>query len=418
MKIFRVTPNHRCSTRRGTALIYAVVASVAMAGLCLALLGVNISTGRVRVLTQNTERSFYAAEAGLSDAFMQMTEGLLDVSGEGPHYVGTPDGPLSLGTASYWVEITELNARSYSLASTGIAGRFQNRLELVVSEAPTGFFQYAAFGDDGVVLDSNSFIDSYDSSEGSYESQVQGGNEFANENGTVGSNADILLKANTEVHGDAIPGPGHVVDDSAPNVYVSGSTDPAEETFELPPIVEPEIESSGTLTGTTNITLGPGEIHYDSILMQGGTTLRIQGPATVIADDFVLKSNSNLIFDASGGPIELYSSSDFVLESNSTVRTLSDSALDVTLWLSGNNMTKRPADSVLLGSNSHFIGAIYAPNAKFRLASNFNIFGSIMCGFLDLSSFGEIHFDEALLYDGWGSTDDYEPALWRRLAHE
>ena len=121
---------------------------------------------------------------------------------------------------------------------------------------------------------------------------------------------------------------------------------------------------------------------------------------------------------SANGPIDLYSSKDFVLESNSTVKTMSDSALDVTLWLNGNNMTKKPADSLSLAANSEFIGAIYAPNAKFKLASNFNVFGSVMCGMLHLSSNGEIHFDEALLYDGEGASGEYDPVLWRWLPRQ
>ena len=93
-------------------------------------------------------------------------------------------------------------------------------------------------------------------------------------------------------------------------------------------------------------------------------------------------------------------------------------ALDVTLLLSGNNTTAVPPDRIQLSSNSEFIGAIYAPNAEFSLGSNFIIYGSIICDFLDLSSNGEIHFDEALLYDGFGSTDEYEPTLWRPLSPE
>jgi hypothetical protein len=81
-------------------------------------------------------------------------------------------------------------------------------------------------------------------------------------------------------------------------------------------------------------------------------------------------------------------------------------------------MTASPADRVELGANSEFIGAIYAPNAEFKLASNFNIYGSIMCGRLHLSSYGEIHFDEALLYDGWGATEELESVYWHRLPKE
>ncbi len=401
--------------RTGSALLYALVIAVALGGLCVALLSVNLGTQRRRVHDQDSQRAFYAAEAGVSDAFMQLSEGLMVVTNGVPGWVGTPVAPVQLGPSSYWVEVNKLDTRSYSLASTGIDGPKQERMELLLSEKPTGFFQFAAFGADGVVLDSNAFIDSFDSALGSYDSQVNGGNDFAKENGSVGSNDDILLKANTEVHGDVSPGPGHVVDDSAPNVYISGSTDPLEEEFEFPPITVPPVASSGSMVGTSNVVLGPGTIHYDSILMKGGSKLTIMGPAQLVAGDFVLKSNAELVFDASAGPIELYALDDFLLESNSRVKTLSDSALDVTLYLDGNNTTSKPPDLLELGSNSEFVGAIYAPNAWFKLGSNFSIYGSIMCGVLDLSSFGTIHFDEALLYDGPGSTDELEPVLWRPL---
>ena len=401
--------------RQGSALLATLVLAVTAAGLCAALLTVNLTTGKARVRTEVSERSFYAAEGGLSDAYMQLTTGLIDPQAGAPVQIGQPGAEIPFGPSAYWVDVSETGPRTHSLVSTGSDGADEARLELVVSTKATGFFQFAAFGAEGVVLDSNSFIDSYDSAYGSYASQVQGGNEYAKENGDIGSNADILLKSNTEIHGDAQPGPGHIVDDSAPNIYVSGSMDPLEEPFLLPPIETPSITSSGALVGNGAVVLGPGDVHYSSIVMMGGSSLKIVGPARLVVDDFLLKSNTQLHFDATAGEIELYAPHDFELMSNSTVTTTSNSALDVTLFLDGNNLNPGPQDKLQLGANADFIGAIYAPNAKFSLASNFNVFGSIMCGQLDLSSFGEIHFDEALLYDGYGASGELEPLLWRVL---
>jgi len=318
---------------------------------------------------------------------------------------------------SYWVEINRLDSATFSLASTGIKDGVQERLELVLGREPTGFFQYAAFGAEGVRLDSNAFIDSYDSTFGDYASQV-GVDGYALQNGNVGSNADIVMRSNTEVHGDVTPGPGFVVDDSAPRTYISGSTEAAEEPFPMPPIEVPVIPSSGVLNTGSDLVLGPGEVHYDALLMQGGTTLTILGPATVVFDRFGMRSGAEMIFDAANGPIELHGTSDFVLESNTDMVTISDSAVDVTIFLSGNNMTGGRRDRIELSSNADFIGAIYAPNVFYSLQSNFVIFGSIICGALDLSSNGVIHFDEALLYAGDGDSTDYLPTLWRVLPHQ
>ena len=186
----------------------------------------------------------------------------------------------------------------------------------------------------------------------------------------------------------------------------------------MPPIEVPVIPSSGVLRSAGDLVLGPGEIHYDALLMEGGTRLTILGPATVVFDRFGMRSGAEIIFDAQNGPIELHGTGDFVLESNTDMVTLSDSAVDVTIFLSGNNMAGGRRDRVELSSNADFVGAIYAPNILYRLGSNFVVYGSIICGALDLSSNGEIHFDEALLYAGDGDSTDYLPTLWRVLPHQ
>jgi len=405
----------RAGSRRGAALLIALVLALAMAGLCTALLAVNISTKKSRVQDQGGQRAFYAAEAGLSDGFMQLTEGLVKPDLGETVWIGTPEEPVAMGNSSYWVEIQPQGSRGYLVSSTGTDDADESRLGLLLGKKADGFFQWAAFGADGVVLDQNAFIDSYDSAEGTWESQVTGGHDYAKENGHVGSNGDIVVKSNTEIHGDARPGPGHIVNDSAPGTLITGSKEPLEEPFLLPEITVPVAPSKGSLVGSSSLTLGPGLIRYDSILMQGGATLTIKGPAQIVTGNLTMKSNTNLNFDTAEGKIELYSSKNFILESNSTVTTSSVSAVDVTLLLGGNNITKKPADSLQLGANADFVGAIYAPHAKFKLASNFNVYGSVMCQQLDLSSHGQIHFDEALLYDGWGASDELDTKLWQRL---
>lgn len=410
---------HRNSNRRrGAALVIATMLAITIAGLALALLTTNLSTERVRVEDRGSQRAFYAAEAGLNDAYVQMSNGLIDLTAGPPYFVGKADDPIKLDKTSYFVEIEPFGANGYTLASSGIDNDTVERLELRLDLAPSGFFQYAAFGAEGVNLQSNAFIDSYNSSSGTYASQVQSGNDFALENGEVGSNKDIAMNSNSEIHGDATPGPGGILYDSAPGTLVTGSTDPAEEEFPMPPIDVPPIPSTGTLSGTSDVTLGPGDVHIDSLLMSGGTTLTIVGPATVIIDEYNMKSGAEIVFDASAGGIDLYGTGDFVLESNTTMTTPSQSAVDVTIFLSGDNMSPGSDDNIKLSSNADFNGAIYAPNIEYSLNSNFNVFGSIICGKLDLSSNGEIHFDEALLYAGDGDGTDYDVTLWRELPLE
>lgn len=421
MAIDRPRANAR-GARSGSALLYAMILMVALAGMCAALLGITLRTGDAREESRSSQRALYAAEAGLSDYLVQLTEGDLQVDlkaePSGVLQFGSAEAPLPLGPSGYFVTVSAVDPRTIAVDSTGVDGTDAQRLQLVLGKEPTGFFQFAAFGSKGVVLDANSFVDSYDSAYGSYDSQIKGGNDFAKENGDIGSNADIDMKSNTVVHGDVTPGVDGQVNYLGPNIEISGSTEPLEQPFPMPPIEWPAATSVDTLVGTTDITLGPGVVAYKDVLMKGGSKLTLKGPVTFVVDDFQMLSNSKLVFDPSGGEIELYAKHDFVLESNADVQSLSDSALDVTLFLGGDNFgsKKAPApDRVELGANAHFVGAIYAPNAQFKLASNFDIYGSIMCGYLDLSSFGTIHFDEALLYDGHGAKDELVSLLWRRL---
>jgi hypothetical protein len=407
----------RIRVRRGAALVWVAILAVVLAGMSMALLGMNTSTTKARVETQNQQRSFYVAEAGISDAYYQVNAGRITPTAGAPALLGSQANPIALGPSSYWAVVTWLNTRSYSIDATGIDGRDQNRLELVMAEVPNGFFQFAAFGADNVLINTNSFVDSYDSTLGPYNSQVTAGNDFANEHGNVGSNNDIVIRSNTEIHGDAIPGPGHVVDDSATNTYISGSTDPASAPFPFPPIVVPPIASSGALVANSTVTLGPGPVHYSSIRVNGGGGLRIVGPSKVVIDDLLMRSNTNLVFDSTGGPIEVYGTHNFVMNSNTTIQNVTNSAVGVTLLLSGDNSAPRGRDQISLSTNGDFIGAVYAPNASFRMPSNFNLYGSIMCKNLDLASYSEVHFDEGLRY-GYGSTHEYAPALWRRMPHE
>jgi hypothetical protein len=143
--------------------------------MCAALLAVTVRTGGAREANRASQRSLYAAEAGLSDVLVQLTGSppTLVVPPGGLAEVGTPDAPIAFGPSAYFVSVSELDLRTYAVDSTGVDGNDSQRLQLVLTKEATGFFQFAAFGSRGVVLDSNSFVDSYDSAFGPYDSQAE-----------------------------------------------------------------------------------------------------------------------------------------------------------------------------------------------------------------------------------------------------
>lgn len=403
--------------RRGSALLIVIVFVSLIAGLGTALVGFDLQTGRSRRGVASEQRAFYASEAAINEAYAAMLGGALDPALGETLTLGEVGAPRTLGTSTHWAQVTRLDARRYSVVGTGRDAGSLVRHEAILSHAPNGLFQYAAFGRDGVRLDSNAFIDSYDSMLGGYAAQVAAGTDYAREAAVVGSNADVRLMSNTVIHGDCHPGPGGALYATAPGILVTGSTDPATQPVDLPAIPPPAALSLGDSNLTADITLGPGIVRYDDLSVGGGATLTIQGPAQLVVDNFRMSSGTVLVLDASSGPIELHSAHDFDLESNTTVVTQSDSAVDVKLFLSGDNRVSDPTlrADISLASNAAFIGAIYAPNAEVQLGSNFEIYGSVMAGLLDLSSNGRIHFDEALLYDGTGVEREFVTMLWRPL---
>src|SRR5688572_9722610 len=120
---------HR-SNRRGSALLATIVLAIALAGLCAALLTATVGNKKKHVQAGTSQRAFYAAEAGLSDAFMHVTAGsLVPLAGQTLE-LGEAAEPIALGTSAYWVEISiaEDDPRGYSLVATGIDGSVQTRL--------------------------------------------------------------------------------------------------------------------------------------------------------------------------------------------------------------------------------------------------------------------------------------------------
>jgi hypothetical protein len=328
--------------------------------------------------------------------------------------LGSESAPRRIGPTEYWTNVTRLDSRRYSVVATGRDGRSTRRQEVILGSAPNGFFQYAAFGGRRTGLDSNAFIDSYDSLLGDYRSQIVEGAGHALQNAVVGSNGDIALGSNTRIHGDCKPGPGGRVDDLGQRTLVTGSREPADELVELPPIEIPVLPSAGDRTISSDVTLGPGEVRFDAVNVDSGATVTVVGPATLVFESYHMRSGTTIEFVPENGPIEVFAKTDFVLESNTTVVTHSDSALDVKLMLAGDTSAGQSRDRVELSSNADFIGAVYAPNATIALNSNFEIFGSVMAGELDLSSNGIIHFDEALLYESRARTRTLERLAWRR----
>lgn len=401
--------NETAGGREGSALFMALLATAVVAMLSMALLTTTTSSSKgIRSARRDTS-AFYAAEGGINEA-------VAILQNNGAAGLQAAAYPRGLGGMEYSVSAVygdldpTLEDDRIRLLATGTDGNERSSIEMVVRSVPSSFYSFAVFGFEHVTMASNSSVDSYDSATGTYASQVSGGH--ANDESTVGSNGDIMLSSNTNIYGDAQPGPSQTVSMAA-GATVSGSTTAATNLVGFPPIVVPSIAPSGAYTVNGTRTLGPGDLHYTAFSFNSNSRLRLVGPATLVVDDFDQRANTSFTIDATNGPVKIYGTGNFRLRSNSTLSSVAAHARDVSIFLSGDNLTG--GHTIELRSNADFVGTIYGPSASLDVASNFHIFGSVMARRMSLSSDAQVHYDEDLLRVHDNGPPTYEKVSWRRL---
>jgi len=413
----------RTKKQRGSEKGSAIVTVTIVLAVLLLLLAAFLRLVGAAHAEQGQERDdlqvLYVAEAGVNQAYLDLEEERLVPDGLEAPALGSAEEPLELGNVQYWVDAQNLGTRTYALRGSAREREARERIELVVREIPDGFFRYAVFGDEGVDISTSAFVDSYDSSLGVYKDQYDKVTGHATEFGNVGSNADILLQTNTQIWGSANPGPDHKVTYSGQNITVSGSTDPAEKLFPLPPVVVPTIKSSGAANvKKKTLYLGPGDVHYTSIQVSSGGAVEIRGPARVVVDDFLLTANTSLKMVTTGGPIQIYGTGNFRMQANSHLITNTIRPHDAAIYLSSNNVDGTPKNTVEFNANSEYTGLIYAPRSSIAIHAMFAIYGSVMARRVTLGSNSAIHYDTSLLFDDDNGPPVFEQVSWRPIGME
>ncbi|MFT5289835.1 MAG: hypothetical protein ACI8QS_001733 [Planctomycetota bacterium] len=392
--------------RRGSSIVLVVLLAMVLAGISLAMVSMTGSGFLESRKARESMRAFELAEAGLNEAWATLEASDKEALAE------RFADPVAFGSDQIEVEVTlgnddpDLASDRLRITSRAWDGRTQAVNVIVARAVPNGIFRYAVFGSDGVVMESNSLVDSYDSTAGPYDSDNPG--ELAD----VGSNEDIELQSNTTVYGNVMAGPDGVVDQAAPGSTVLGVISSNEDLVDLDPIAVPSIGTSGSRKIRGTKTIGPGDIHLNKLLIDRGGELSIVGPARIVLDDFVMRSNSALLIDASGGPVEIHCTGDVELRSNSDITTITGDARDVLLNVAWDPALASTYDFEL-SSNASFQGVIYAPETDLVVGSNFEIYGAAYGASLLLESNAGMHFDENLLFDD-GVPIEYEVISWSK----
>jgi hypothetical protein len=380
------SPALAAHARRGSALSAALMVVTLMSMLSAALLQMTAQLSRQQVSSVDNIRAFYMAEAGLSEGIYGLRAGF---GGN----VGSQEYPVAYGDGLFWVEATDQGAGRTLLESTGLVGVGRFALA-ATAEHKDSVAARGLFAQDSLTVGAGSTIDSFSSL-----TSLVGGLFLPAQKAKVGSNGPItlngsLLRGLTTVLGDVRPGPGHSVSWGL-GVLVIGTSAPATETLEMPPIKLPSLPSAGALTVAAGapVTLSDVATSYTNLHVASGGRLTIHGPATIVADSLQLASSAQLDVRSLTGPVHIYVKDELALLSGSGINTMSKDAAGFSLLVAAQQGSD-PAP--VMQSTTSFYGTIYAPYTAISLPSQFQVYGALSAKAITLANGSRFHYDSVL----------------------
>ncbi len=373
----------RAGSRRGSALVLSLVAVATVVVLSASFSQFASAVANRQAQSVHRKRAFYMAEAGLAEAFAGFSCGK---SGN----VGTQDSPALLGDGLFWVEAVELETDVVRLDATGMVGTGRAELSLVVRRGETSVAALGVFSAGQVTLGPGSLVDAYDSSKGDYATQADKSGAALGSNGAVSISGTLLNPS--KVKGDVTPGAESAVS-TAGSVTITGSTQPAFAETELPAIEVPALKlGSPQVHGSPYpLVIPAGSVGYQSLTVQAGAQVIIQGPAQIVLGSLTLEETAQLSFDTAKGPVELYVTDGIDLAAESLLSSSSTRPEDVLIQVPG-----QTAQPVHLLSSGSFHGVVYAPEALVVLGEEFEFFGALVAEQLSFEGAAKLHFDKHL----------------------
>lgn len=389
--------NHR---RKGSALVMAILLLLTMMVMTFAFFHVVMSANRQLDAGLDDDRAFYLAEAAL-------LESVQSLRGGGTGAIASEDAPVYFGGGVYWVERSVVSddpdidpatlTNPMRLTITAMAGKGRQALEVILrddsEESP--LFVATLNSKDTLTMNADTMVDSFKSSDGDYASQAVNtddgnGYTYANLNGNVRSNNDVILNARATVLGDANPGPGGAITYGT-DAYVHGSDLNSPEEFAFPPIEVPSFPSLGdySASSATPTTLGAGQYAYDAFTIDNGATLTVEGPAEIVVQDFTGNKSGNLLIDATNGPVTFYVENSYTHIKDFEADAVPGSPMAVAFMVTANQ-------DIVFPSATPIRGAYYLPDSNILFSSANECWGSFAANRIDMSNGMKFHFDEDL----------------------
>ena len=381
------------SFRKGTVIIAAYAILTA-----LLIVGGSLSGRTVREIVEvsrhrDSERAFWAAEAGVEQAIHDIKNNgwagwavTGDIKTTGLTHTRSDD----LSQGCYDVTIDKYGWSRVTITSIGYfpdrtaPDRIRRILRVVLRRNTA--FDFAAFGKYDLDAVNLSRTDSYNSSYGDYN--VSGN---INDEGDVGTNGMLLTLANSAVvNGSPCVTSGGKIEVLNSAAFTGSASYEADE--KLPPPSVPAALSSLTADSDPRLnggltTLPAGDYHFANLTLKGGSQLVLKDGVRLYVSGGIDIGGSAAINVA--GKVELYVDGNIKAAGNGIVNT-----------------TRKPADLMIIGTGgstqtidmvgtSDLYAAVYAPEATFSSGGSAHLYGAVTAGMVEIGG-GEVHFDEAL----------------------
>lgn len=383
-------------SRRGTAILPALIVIVMIATLSMIYVQVSLSKNKEQRVSVDSKRAFYMAEAGLAEGFNGLC---LGKSGN----VASEDVPAEFGGGIFWTTAEEVGSGRVRLQATGLAGAGRATLAITCERKSDEVGSLGFFGGQNITVEAGALIDSYDSRLGTYASQSATA-ALAFPGARVGGNSDITVEGTiskpTLIFGDVNPGPAGTVFKPALGALITGSTAPSVAPATFPAVKPPVLPLRGNLLVSASHSLAAGAYGLGKVVVAAGKTLTLTGPMVVVADELLLNGGSKLDIDARAGPVKFYVVNAMKFPSSSLINSVSTDPRQITFQVAGTNRVDIDGDGVFdapvsIEGTGAFYGSIYAPSATFELPRGFDIFGSVVADGLTVKAGGKLHYDRA-----------------------
>lgn len=342
----------------------------------------------------NSEKAFYAADAGIKHAVVVLNDSVNWRTG----FVN-----MSIGGALYSVAVVDSATipaliDTVILRSTAAAFDAVANVEAKVIPAYDRPFQYAAFGDDSLIMKNTACTDSFNSDSGSYASTQ------LNEGGDIGSNGIIDLSNTTDVYGDASTATdgGITLDGSAVITGDTTSTAPAQDMT-----IIPDSDFSWAQSNSMAPSGFSGNFLYDPTTYS--LALNNTYDTLVLSSGVYYFSSISLSQDASlqiapGAEVTIYMTGNLALGQNASVNPYGSTS-SLQIYSTGTELN--------LGQHTEFHGAFWGPNTAISIEQNTDVYGSMIGESIFLANSACVHYDRSLSKITTSTVKGMEIIAWR-----